>query len=324
MLLGVAGAALAADREANRPGDLRVVYAGSAIDGLQAVARNARQVIAVGARGRVFVSRDGAETWERTAIAGRPPLIDVAACPDGSFFLLDFRRGLWRRGDTDDRWERRAIAVAGLDPTPRSLALRCDPAGRLWAVGEESSILSSDDRGVRWQSTLPDRTDRLLTAIGFVDTDRVRVLGEFGTTFLSDDAGATWQRGPDIPEELYPHAAHVAGDGTLWVVGATGHIYRLAPGPERWEAEASGTTRALYGRARVGPSLVAVGAGGEALLRDDGWRALALPRRAGVAWAWRGIASLGPGVFVAVGEGGAMRVAWPSGAADSVASAEGP
>ena len=183
----------------------------------------------------------------------------------------------------------------------------------MWAVGEDSSILRSDDGGSRWRATLPDGTDRLLTAIGFIGADQVRVVGEFGTTFMSDDGGGTWRRGPDIPGELYPHAAHIGTDGTLWAVGATGHIYRLGPDEAHWEAEASGTARALYGVAGVGARLVAVGAGGEALLREEAWRALALPSRPGVAWSWRGIAALGPQAFVAVGEGGVMRVEWAAG-----------
>ncbi len=283
-------------------------------DAMQAVARSGTRLLAVGSKGRVSVSEDGGRSWGSEAIDGRPPLIDVSACPDGRFFLLDFRRGLWAR-DGDGGWERRPIdpGVEGVAPgagPPRSLALRCDPAGRLWAVGEDSSILRSDDDGRTWRATYADHSDRLLTALGFVDAERVLVVGEFGSVLVSDDGGATWRDGPRLPEDLYPHALHVGDDGRAWCVANTGLIHRLDVDAEAWVREPAGTSRALFGVARVGASLVAVGAGAAAVARsveagsDPAWRPFALIEGRRAARDWRGVVALDEGAWIAVGEAG--------------------
>ena len=290
------------------------------------MAQHADHVIAVGDKGLVLESPDGARHWERVVLEGKPPLIDVAACPDGSFFLIDFRRGLWSRSASGSAWRRTPIrlgAGAGDDLAPRALALTCDPSGRLWAVGEQSSILRSDDRGSHWRDTSPDRRDRLLTAIAFLDDARGRVVGEFGTYFETEDGGDVWTRGPDLPDDLYPQAAYFASDGRIWAVGNHGRIVRFdssrggGSGRGAWQPEPSGTRVALYGIARVGAQLVAVGAGGIGVSREldtradgsDAWQVLSWsPAQSGESAGYlRGIADLGERVFVTVGQGLALR-----------------
>ncbi len=288
-------------------------------DAMQAVARSGTRLVAVGSKGAVLVSDDAGVSWSRDPLPGRPPLIDAAACPDGRFYLLDFRRGVWARDDAGV-WVRSAIdpGPAGRGegrPPPRSLGLRCDPAGRLWAVGEDSSILRSDDGGGVWRAMYDDHSDRLLTAVGFVDDARVRVVGEFGSYLESDDGGASWHEGPRLPDDLYPHALHVAVDAVLWCVANTGLIYRLDPGADGWVREPAGTARALFGIAAVDGRLLAVGAGATALVRDPGggaetpgWRALRLLPRRAAARDWRGLVALGDGAWLAVGEAGLASV----------------
>lgn len=277
----------------------------------------------MGDNGVVLESVDAALHWNRTEIPRRPPLIDVAACPDSSFYLLDFRRGLWARASPSEAWTRseirtkRTVPATHPDETvaPRYLALTCDGSGRLWAVGEQSSILRSDDGGVRWHETSPTNRDRLLTAVAFIDPLRGRVVGEFGTYFETDDGGAAWRRGPDLPDDLYPQAAYFAPDGGAWAVGNRGRIYRFSPGADAWVAERSGTGAALYGIAPVGPRLLVVGGRGVGLIREVAdqagrWRELSLEhaaRGAEVGYL-RGIADLGAEAFVAVGQRVALRV----------------
>jgi len=313
-------------------------------DSLQAVASHDRRVVAVGDNGLLLESEDAALHWKRRVIPEKPPLIDVAVCPDGRFYLLDFQRGLWVRETPPVQWTRREIRLGTADVSespvaeapegrvaPRSLALICDEAGRLWAVGEQSSILRSDDGGAHWQALSPEDTDRLLTSIAFVDSRRGRVVGEFGTYFESDDGGAHWRRGPDIPGELYPQAAHFASDGRAWVVGNYGRIYRFDPGDDAWVSEPSDTQAALYGIARVGERLLAVGDRGESLVsaldgRPEGWNRLPLGSRengAGTAYL-RGIAELDLAAFVVVGKGAALRVELPFVAARHVGRERGP
>lgn len=287
-------------------------------DSLQAIARHEKRIVAVGSKGTALESVDGGAHFERSSLPGRPALIDVTVCPDGRFYLLDFRSGLWSRpvsGRPAEPWVRGVLGTDEEGPPPRLLALCCDPTGTLWAVGEESTVLRSADAGATWARVLPDRSDRLLTAVGFADARRGRVLGEFGSYFESEDGGVSWRVGPAIPEDFYPHAAVFAADGRSWVVGNIGLVYRLDPGAEAWVAEQTGTRDAFYGAALVGSQVVAVGAGGRGRRRPLAgsaavvrWRPLSGRVGSGVARDWRGVVALRDDSFLAVGNAGLLRV----------------
>lgn len=299
---------------AGEPSGIRVTAAAELgrTDVLHAVAAHRERVIAVGDAGLVLESGDGGRQWERQELADAPPLIDACACESGRFFLLDFRGGLWRLegAGADPKWQRQEI------PGARSLAITCDPDGRLWAVGEQSSILRSDDAGTTWLYRAPESVDRLLTDVVFLDRERARIVGEFGSYFASDDGGAQWQRGPDIPDELYPHAVHATPGGELVVVGNGGGVYRLQSGT--WRAEGTGDDSALYGINGIGESVIAVGERGMAFLqgRDAHWQAHPLlPAGMLPSRYLRGLSALGDGALVAVGERALLRLEVETGGA---------
>jgi hypothetical protein len=63
-------------------------------DLFQAAARFQSTVIVVGAMGVVVHSEDGGRNWARMVLPGKPFLVDVAACPDGSFHAVEKTDGL--------------------------------------------------------------------------------------------------------------------------------------------------------------------------------------------------------------------------------------
>ncbi len=303
----------AAERPRELPAREHLAVAAPA-DALQAIARDGKRLVAVGSKGLVLESIDGGQRFERTELPGRPPFIALTVCPDGRFLLLDFRSGLWGRSSRDAPWERRPIQN---DPENRPagarlLDLHCGPTGDLWAVGEYSTVLRSDDRGNRWRRVFDDRSDRLLTAVGLIGVDRVRVVGEFGTFLATDDGGKEWRIGPSVEGDLYPHAAAFAPDGRTWVVGNTGAVFRLDAGAEQWVQEETQFSGAVYGISRGEGAMVIVGAGGFASRRQEGtpprWkRLLASPRR-GVAHDLRGLTRPAEGPLFAVGSAGLVRL----------------
>lgn len=296
---------------------LRVVASASLgeTEVLHAVAAHSGRVVAVGDAGLVLESKDGGKHWERHELAGAPPLIDVCACGNGRFFFLDFRGGLWRAREVEGgegpvgagRWERHTIGET------RSLALTCDPAGRLWAVGEQSAVMRSNDQGLTWTSVMPGAVDRLLTDIVFLDRERGRIVGEFGTYLLSDDGGGEWREGPAIPGELYPHAVAGSSNGDLVVVGNGGGVFRS--NAETWSADRAGVDNALYGVVAVGASWVAIGERGVALHGShDGsgdvvWHPVQLLRAGATPSRYlRGLDTLEDGALIAVGAQALLRV----------------
>ncbi len=68
--------------EAERARDLR------RYDMLQAAAHSGEQVVVVSSVGAVVAHSDSGASWQRTELAGRPPLIDVTACPYGRFLCI--------------------------------------------------------------------------------------------------------------------------------------------------------------------------------------------------------------------------------------------
>lgn len=286
-------------------------------DALQAIARHEERIVAVGSKGLVLESANGGEEFLRTQLPGRAPLIGVTVCPDGKFFLLDFRSGLWARDTPDSPWSRQLIENE-LEDRPkhrqggaRLLDLQCDPEGDLWAVGEYSSILRSKRGGTQWRRMLPDRSDRLLTAVGFVGPGRARVVGEFGAFLSTEDGGENWRVGPAVEGDLYPHAATFAEDGRSWVVGNTGAVFRLDPRATAWVREEIEFSGALYGVSKAEDMLV-VGAGGFAGLREEGapprWVGLATEPPRGVARDLRGLVQISDGSFLAAGSAGLIRL----------------
>ncbi len=68
-------------------------------DNFQAAATNNDSLVVVGSAGVVVVSVDNGDTWSRQTLSGYPPLIDITACSDGSYVILDFSKHIWLSND---------------------------------------------------------------------------------------------------------------------------------------------------------------------------------------------------------------------------------
>lgn len=265
-------------------------------DRFQAVARSDAAVVAVGAFGAILASGDQGNTWQRTELPGRPPLIDVAACGDG-FAVLDMGRKVWF-GGPGQGWQ--AVDL----PTPDvPLDLTCDAAGHVWAIGARGAVFESADRGITWTDHSTGEDVQLLN-IAFDASGFGIISGEFGTVLTTTDSGRTWQNGEPVSADFYPQAMHLGADRQAWLVGLGGTIFATADGGATWERRQAPTEAPLYGVVAQGASLLVVGASGVAL-RETGatWQAVELPT--GHFSDIRGIVAVDHGVVLA-GSGGAL------------------
>jgi hypothetical protein len=176
-------------------------------DLFQAAARHQDTVIAVGGMGTIVQSLDGGGSWQRTTVPGKPFLVDVAVCPDGSFHAIDKTDGIWSI-QPDGIWARQA-----LPEMTEPQAMTCDASGVIWVTGGFSTILHSTDAGANWDSWSLDE-DLYLTTIQFVDQQHGIVTGEFGTVLLTADSGLTWSRADDLPDSFYPQSAYFTSETT--------------------------------------------------------------------------------------------------------------
>lgn len=276
-------------------------------DLLQAVTRDGKTgtIVAVGLRGVIGVSRDEGGTWQRHDLTDRtgglrPALLDVTACPDGSFTALDGRGHVFASADQGDSWTMHTVE----SPEPPQ-AITCGADGRLWVVGGFSTILVSDDGGKSWQ----DRSigeDLILTAIQFPDADRGYALGEFGSVYVTVNGGQSWTAQSPIPGDFYPQAALFTDAAHGWVVGLDGAIMRTADGGQNWVKQPSGTQVGLFGLAALpGGRVVALGDRATILsATSDGWTPAQSPQ-AGAPFLTSAVA-IGPDTILAAGAAGTL------------------
>jgi photosystem II stability/assembly factor-like uncharacterized protein len=269
-------------------------------DLLQAAAVHEENAIVVGGMGVVVRSGDGGASWQRTVLPGNPFLVDVSACPDGSFHAIDKTDGFWSL-QSGSAWVRQALPEM---TEPQAMA--CDEENVLWVTGGFSTILHSADTGASWEAWSLDE-DLYLTTIQFVDRLHGVATGEFGTILLSEDGGASWTRANDLPEGFYPQDAFFTDTETGWVVGLNGTIWQTNDGGASWEQAPSGISTPLYGIAGNGKALVAVGDNTTIIHRkmeDAAWSPLDDAARS--LTYLRGVAYLGDGHFVVAGGGGTV------------------
>lgn len=235
------------------------------MDRYQAAASHGSNVVVVGNQGVILRSADSGGNWERIELADWPALIDVAACPDGSFAALAYDRKIFVSTDGGATWDGRSLNDTS--ETPQSIT--CAPDGRLWVVGSFTFIWSSADAGETWTETSRDE-DAILTNVQFFDGDRGIVTGEFGIVLATDDGGETWEQLPPLPDEFYPQEAYFRDRQTGWLIGLGGTILHTTDGGQTWSQQPSGTQVSLFGIDEVGGTLYIVGGEGTMLAYRGG------------------------------------------------------
>jgi photosystem II stability/assembly factor-like uncharacterized protein len=269
-------------------------------DLFQALAHHQDTVITVGGMGAVVQSTDGGDSWKRTTLPGKPFLIDVTVCPDGSFHTIEKTDGLWSM-KADGNWVRQP-----LPEMTEPQAMTCDSSNVIWVTGGFSTIIHSGDAGASWESWTIDE-DLYLTTIQFVDNNHGIVTGEFGTVLLTENGGVSWDRADDLPDSFYPQSTFFSSPETGWVVGLNGTIWATDSGGQSWQQAPSGINIPLYGISGFGDTLVAVGENTTILYYspgDSSWNLLDGTVKSRTYL--RGIIGMDGNQFIAAGGGGAL------------------
>jgi photosystem II stability/assembly factor-like uncharacterized protein len=195
-------------------------------------------------------------------------MIDVTACPDGSFAALAMDRKLWVADKQAANWQ-----VKTIETMEEVLALDCNNKG-YWVTGSFSTILSSADGGASWnENSLGE--DAQLTTIQFLDDNNGFATGEFGVVLKTTDAGGYWEAVEYLPGEFYPQASYFRDMDNGWVVGLAGSIMHTSDGGMSWQQQESGTEAPLYGIDGVADKMIIVGENGTMLNYQQGqWQPL--------------------------------------------------
>jgi len=104
-----------------------------------------------------------------------------------------------------------------------------------WAVGHDETILRTDDGGRNWELQHSDpAAERPLLDVWFADELHGFAVGAYGAFLVTEDGGATWTDRPISDEDYHLNAIAAAPDGTLYLAGEAGHLYRSDDGGVTW------------------------------------------------------------------------------------------
>jgi photosystem II stability/assembly factor-like uncharacterized protein len=242
------------------------------IDFYQAMASTPRLVLLAGNDGVLLASDDQGGSWQRRQLARGADIIDLDACPNGSFIALDFSNQLWHSRDEGVSW-----TAFQLPSQEQMMTATCAPDGSWWVAGSYSTLLNSPDQGTSWEENSLDE-DAMLTTLQFLDETHAVVTGEFGLVFSSSDGGQSWDRSAGLPDEFYPHAAYFRSLSEGWVGGLNGFIYHTVDGGESWERQDTPTSAPIFSFSASADGLFAIGDHSSVLrLAGKRWEPLALP-----------------------------------------------
>ncbi|MFM2056941.1 MAG: hypothetical protein RLY71_1326 [Pseudomonadota bacterium] len=231
---------------------------------LQAAALAGRRVVAVGERGVVALSDDGAATWRQAR--GVPVSVTLTAVR-----FIDERRG-WAIGhggvvlashDGGEQWQlqadgRRLASLAELSaqqqadrpalakeaallmadgPDKPLLDLHVASDGRLFVIGAYNLAFDSSDFGANWRAALARMNNpksQHLYALA-VRGQTWLIAGEQGLLMRSRDGGQSFQTLAS-PYAGSWFALCAAGDQHWVVAGLRGHVFRSSDDGESWTA----------------------------------------------------------------------------------------
>lgn len=273
-------------------------------DSFQSASSNGRVLVAGTSSGVLVTSVNGGRTWTRQSLAGPASVIALTNCPDGRFVGLDFYRKLWLGDAEGQHWK-----AMPLDKALNALAVHCDPAGRLWVVGSNTTLLASSDSGASW-SQRKLGGDAILTTVQFVDDKHGFITGEFGIVMTTVDGGANWTKQAKIPEDFYPYSTLFVDAQRGWASGLGGMVQATVDGGKTWKRQVNDSGTPLYALLRHGDQLYGIGGNqiavqrGEAWVRDERSPTAPVPLVAGAA--------LDSGALLLAGMGGALHVIAPS------------
>lgn len=236
------------------------------------------RLVAVGERGRIFLSTDRGETWQAAAAPGEATLTAVHFHDDRHGWAVGHDAVILRTEDAGTTWVLVHQAPAEYRPL---LDVWFENENHGFAVGAYGLCLETRDGGRRWQRRTLQPVDMHLNAIAGGPDGRIYVAGEAGTLLRSDDSGRRWRK------LASPYHGSFFGvlrlpDGNPFIFGLRGKAFRSPDGGRRWlPVDTQGESALQGGAVLADRSVVLVGNDGTVLVSRDGGRRLA-PRHQGL------------------------------------------
>lgn len=232
------------------------------------VTNTGKHLIAVGDRGAIIVSNNGAD-WAQVQTPVRSPLTAVSFADQEHGWAVGHDAVILATKDGGKTWVMQNFAPELEKPFLDVIAL---DASNVIALGAYGLLYKTSDGGDTWAAVeAPEiRADELhFNGVTKLGNGSVLVVGEQGMLGLSSDGGTTWTKLPSSYDGSY-YGALPLGDGGAIVYGLRGNAYKstdVAKG--EWSAINTGTVASFFGGTTLPEGGVAlVGLAGAVLKLD--------------------------------------------------------
>lgn len=224
------------------------------------IARQGKQLIAVGPRGLILVSDDAALTWKQVNSPVSSDLVSVKFTGPGNAWAIGHDAVALRTTDGGASWKKVLDGRSVLALLRNTYAARAK-AGN--AVAE--ALLPEIERSIA-QSATPDVLPSPFLDVWFADANDGYLVGAFGLILRTTDGGKQWE--PWIEHLDNPRSFHlyaVTGDGAQrYIAGEQGLLLRLDTAANRFVKVETPYAGTYFGLDLHGSRLLAFGLRGNA------------------------------------------------------------
>jgi photosystem II stability/assembly factor-like uncharacterized protein len=238
-----------------------------------AVDRHGDRLVAVGARGGIFVSADGAATWTQSPSPVASDLVGARFVDATTVWAVGHDGVALQSGDSGRSWQR------VLDGRSVLTLMQAHYGALAKAGNAPAALLLREVQRSAEQSATPGVLPSPFFDIWFADAQEGLLVGAFGLMLRTRDGGKTWV--PILEQtdnERRYHLYAMQGQGAeRWVAGEQGLLMRWDAASDRFVQVETPYNGSFFGISVQPGAIVAYGLRGNAWLsRDDGaqWRKL--------------------------------------------------
>ncbi|MDB5884311.1 MAG: hypothetical protein JWR74_482 [Polaromonas sp.] len=234
------------------------------------VARQGKQLIAVGPRGLILVSNDSADTWKQMPSPVSTDLVSVKFTGEGQAWAVGHDAVALRTADNGATWQK------VLDGKSVLTLLRSSYTARAKAGQKEADVMLQEVERSVGQSATPDVLPSPFLDVWFADANEGYLVGAFGLILRTVDGGKQWE--PVIEQLDNPRSFHlysVTGEGAQrYIAGEQGLLLRLDTASQRFVKVETPYAGTFFGLNLSGTRLLAFGLRGNAYAQaspDAAW-----------------------------------------------------
>lgn len=224
------------------------------------IARQGKQLIAVGPRGLIMVSNDAALSWKQVGSPVSSDLVSVKFTGEGKAWAIGHDAVALHTTDGGANWQK------VLDGRSVLTLLRSTYTARAKAGNAAAEALLPEIERSIGQSATPDVLPSPFLDVWFADANEGYLVGAFGLILHTTDGGKQWA--PLIEQLDNPRSFHlyaVTGDGAQrYIAGEQGLLLRLDPAANRFVKVETPYAGTYFGLNLSGSRLVAFGLRGNA------------------------------------------------------------